>query len=173
MTDTTPDPEIPTLSPFEGSAVVAAKIEIPDAAGGLRDAMAISPVELHHGDEGLIVLRYRVKKVRFDPADKDDESGELVRVHVFKTLEAMFFEDSELEERVRSNALSVKLAVEKLAGKLSLLDDAEPDEDDTERAAELVKAHDMGLHPHVLVEGCSACAQRAADRADDKPGGGA
>lgn len=160
------------LTDFEASPVIAAKIEIPDAAGGLREAMAVDPVELHHGDEGLVVLRYRVKKVRFDEAspklakDLGEEEGALVRVHVFETLEAMFMDDANLEKQVRENAVRVKLAVEEAAGKMALLNELDQP-DDAELAAELVKAHKNGLHPHHAVVGCASCDEREADRASE------
>lgn len=162
-------PDRKPLSSFEGSDVVASKIEIPDAAGGLRDALAVDPVELHLGDEGVVALRYRVEKVRFDPTKgKRAVEGELVRVHVFSTLEAMFMDDAELDERLRHNALKVKVELEKLAGVLHLdddLDDGEPVVD----AAAMVKFHEEGLHHGVAVVGCPACAEREADRKADKP----
>lgn len=160
-----------TLSDFEGSHVAAAKIEIADAAGGLREALAVDPVELHMGDEVHIVLHCRVKKVRFDPVDaktaKRSSDDALVRVHVFETIEAAFIDADQVAEHVRENVDRVKREVERLAG-IQRLDDSLEQPDDAEMAAEQLRAHDAGLHHGVSVEGCSACAERDADRAGDQ-----
>lgn len=74
------------LSPFEGNEVVAAKIEIPGAAGGLRDAMRTDPVELHQGDRVYVLLETDVAKVRFEPVDKENPAGPQARVHVLDVL---------------------------------------------------------------------------------------
>lgn len=71
-----------TLSSFEGLSVIRAGVEMPGAAGGLRDAMRVDPVELHHGDTGFVILPYTVRKVRFDPVDREDAKGPQERVHV-------------------------------------------------------------------------------------------
>lgn len=60
------------LAEFEGLPVVQVGVEMPNAAGGLQEAMKFDPVEWHHGDEGYIVLRYTVNKVRFDPITRGD-----------------------------------------------------------------------------------------------------
>lgn len=153
------------LSPFEGVDVIHAKIEIPDAAGGLREAMAVEPVELHHGDEVHVVLHCRVKKVRFDPAAKDN-TDELTRVHVFETLDAAFIESDAVADHVRANVNRVRKLVEEQKG-IQRLDDVLGDDD--ESAAEQERAHEAGLHHGVTVEECPACAERDADRKADKP----
>lgn len=79
------------LGQFEGQDVLRAAIEIPNAAGGLRDAMKFAPLAFHHGDEVYVVLKCEVKKVRFDPI-KDVEA--LARIHVFDALEATFVDES-------------------------------------------------------------------------------
>lgn len=73
------------LEPFEGLPVIQAKIEIPDAAGGLREAMAIEPRAWHKGDRCFVLLECLVNKVRVDPIT-DDLVGPQARVHVLKTL---------------------------------------------------------------------------------------
>lgn len=155
------------LSSFEGVDVIHAKIEIPDAAGGLREAMAVEPVELHHGDEVHVVLHCRVKKVRFDPAAKDN-TDELTRVHVFETLDAAFIESDAVADHVRANVDRVRKLVEEQKG-IQRLDDVLAEDDDEEAAAEQGRAHEAGLHHGVTVEGCPACVERDADRKADKP----
>lgn len=167
--------ETSALHAFEGTDVVAASIEIPDAAGGLRDALAVDPVELHHGDEGIVALRWRVKKVRFDPAKGKGNEGKLARVHVFETLEAAFIDDDQLDKHIRADADRVKREVERLQG-VQRLDDAieEPDPEqlssDAEHTAELLRAHVEGLHHSGNVVGCVACEERDADREADQRG---
>jgi hypothetical protein len=80
------------LSEFEGLEVTQSSIEIPDAAGGLRAALKIDPVELHKGDRVYVALECEVVKVRFDPVDKEDLTGEQARIHVFRTVSAAIVE---------------------------------------------------------------------------------
>jgi hypothetical protein len=146
------------LQPFEGSDVVAAKIEIPNAAGGLRDAMEFEPVEMHHGDEGYIALHYKVKKVRFDPHSKDDPDA-LVRVHVLNALNAAFIDEVLVGEHLRTQQLRIQKQREDAQG-IQRLDIGADD-------ATLVKEHDEGLHP-VQIAGCPACDEREEDRTEDR-----
>lgn len=170
--------ETSALHAFEGTDVVAASIEIPDAAGGLRDALAVDPVELHHGDEGIVALRWRVKKVRFDPAKGKGNEGKLARVHVFETLEAAFIDDDQLDKHIRADADRVKREVERLQG-IQRLDDAIDDDPDgmasdeqmsrdAEHTAELLRAHVEGLHHSGNVVGCVGCEERDTDRGADQ-----
>lgn len=76
------------LSDFEGLEVTQSSIEIPDAAGGLRSALKVDPVELHKGDRVYIALECEVAKVRFDPVEKEKLTGSQARVHVFRTVSA-------------------------------------------------------------------------------------
>lgn len=73
-------PTNPTaLDPFEGLPVSSAGMEIPGAAGGLREAMKLDPVQLHKGQRVIVVLDTTVDKIRFDPL-KDSDGWK--RVHV-------------------------------------------------------------------------------------------
>ena len=83
------------LTDFEGRPVIRAAIEIPGAAGGLREAMKFEPAEFHHGDEVTLVIRCTVGKVRFDPI-KDTDA--LARVHVFVAEEATFIDGALVTE---------------------------------------------------------------------------
>lgn len=67
------------LQAFEGHDVIASGVEMPGASGGLHKALSVNDLELAHGDEGVIAIAYKVKKVRFDPVS-DTEA--LERVHV-------------------------------------------------------------------------------------------
>lgn len=74
-----------TLSSFEGSDVKATAIEIPNASGGLNEAMAVEPVELHHEETVYVVLECKVQKIRHDPImEKNEPTGDLTRVHILK-----------------------------------------------------------------------------------------
>jgi hypothetical protein len=76
------------LADFEGLPVTAAAVEIPNAGGGLRDALKVDPVELHSGETVHVVLRCEVGKVRFDPIERDEPAGAPRRVHVLTTITA-------------------------------------------------------------------------------------
>ena len=93
-----------TLTDFEGVPVDSTGIEMPGAGGGLNKALAIDEMELHHGDEGTLVLRYKVVKVRFDPIKDSDH---LQRVHVLQVTNAASIDgetvDAVLEEQERRN----------------------------------------------------------------------
>lgn len=69
------------LEPFEGLPVIQSKIEIPNAAGGLREAMKIEPRAWHKGDTAFVLMETVVGKVRFDPVT-DDDLGPQARVHI-------------------------------------------------------------------------------------------
>jgi len=79
-----PAPEF-QLPAFENQLVVGAGIEIPGAAGGLRDAMEIEPRVLHQGDRIYVLLECEVAKTRHDPIDKKTFDGPLRRVSVLHT----------------------------------------------------------------------------------------
>lgn len=152
-----------TLTPFEGKDVLAAGIEIPNAAGGLREAMAIDPQEFHHGERRYVVLELDVKRVRFDPIPK---TKGLSRVHVF-TANAATFVDADLVakhvEAQRERIEAAKVEKERADGIVRV-----PFGDT------LQEAHDRGEHGDGLVEGCPDCdaEQDALDEEKDEAEGG-
>lgn len=83
------------LTDFEGLAVVRSSIELPNAAGGLREALKIEPVELHHGDEFHVTFKCKVRKVRFDPVEKDEFDGPQHRVHVADVVTAAIVDEDD------------------------------------------------------------------------------
>ncbi len=134
MTDTMP---AKILSSFEGRMVTRAKIEIPGAAGGLREALDFDPIEFCHDQEITLVMRVRVKRVRFDELK---ESDCLARVHVLEPLEGeTAFADDALErvidEYLRGQSNRIKVARMRAAGLEPLFDEdgnpLEPAEDDS------------------------------------------
>ena len=150
------------LSDFEGKAVRQVGIEIPGAAGGLRDSLRVDPQEFHQGDTVYVVLECPVQKVRFDPIDKDEPGGDQRRVHVFGTAGAAIVDRELVAEALAEQKRRVTLAAEAAAG-VGRLD---IDEGESE------KAHDDGLHASGLVPGCSKCEaeiQAVADEATPPP----
>lgn len=138
-----------TLQPFEGKAVLRAAIEIPNAAGGLREAMKFEPREFHHGEQVFVVLRCSATKVRFDPVPKAEEN--LVRVHVLNAEEATFIDGAAVESALVEQRNRISRLREEAAGIARL-----PYGD------ELQEAHDAGMHADGLVENCPSCDAEAA-----------
>lgn len=101
------------LSPFEGKDVLRAAIEIPNAAGALREAMKFEPVELHHGAKVYVVLECDVAKVRFDPV-KDTDA--LARVHVFDAIGATMVDADLVRSHLDAQRERIQLAKEEAEG---------------------------------------------------------
>lgn len=148
------------LQPFEGKLVLNSAVEIPNAAGGLREPMQFEPRELHHDEEVYVVLRSKVRKVRFDPI-KDTDA--LTRVAVLDVVEGMFV-DADLvakhlaEQRARlAEAREEREAKEKGLERLNF-----PSEE------ELRLAHTEGEHDATAVDGCPTC-QQVVVEADAAP----
>jgi hypothetical protein len=151
------------LEPFEGVDVLGAGIEIPGAAGGLRDAMKIEPRQFHGGDRLYVVLECDVSKVRFDPIASDGEMLGWRRVHVLAAQAATFVDGDLVKEAIDSQKRKIQLAAESAAGigRLTYGDDD---------VAETVTAHDEGLHAAGLVPGCPKCdAETVEELAETEP----
>jgi hypothetical protein len=148
-----------TLTQFEGMDVRRASIEIPNAAGGLRDAMKIDPQEFHQGEEIYIVLKCVVQKVRFEPIDKADPSGDQNRVHVFNAEEATFADAELVADHVAAQTERIARAKEQAEG-ISRL----PTDDEREALGE---DHAEGKHAAGLVPGCPDCEEEAAAAAEE------
>lgn len=139
------------LSDFEGLSVRQVGIEIPGAAGGLRDPLRIDPQEWHKGDRLYVVMELQVSKVRFDSIDKDDPAGDQRRVHITEVLGTAIVDRELVGEALAEQKRRVELAKEAAAGvgRLPVDDEAE-------------KAHDDGLHAAGLVPGCAKCEAEVA-----------
>lgn len=75
------EPERIDLGMFEGRPVIMASITIPNAGGGLHDALSLDPVVLHTGDEVDVLLRCTVGKITHDPImHKGEDTGNFNRV---------------------------------------------------------------------------------------------
>lgn len=103
------------LTPFEGRDVTRCRVEIPGAAGGLREALDFDPKEIGHDEEVCLVMRLRCKKVRFDEI-KDSDC--LARVHVLEPIEgeASFVEERVIEAAIAAQKDRIKLAQEQEGG---------------------------------------------------------
>lgn len=137
-----------TLDDFEGQQVLAVGIEIPGAAGGLREALNVDPVQLHKGDVAYVLLKTTTGKIRFDPV-KDTQG--LRRVHILEVEEGMLVDGALVDEHLagqRARIAEAKLAKEaaEKGGVIQFPTDEE-----------LLEAHEAGEHAAALVEGCVEC----------------
>lgn len=173
------------LTPFEGDEVIAAGIEIPGAAGGLREAMQVEPIEIHKGDEVYVVLRCSLSKVRHDPI-KDTKAWR--RVHILETVEAAIVDPAVVKDYLATQTARIKAAKDALEGKQRLVghdgDDSQvnpaaapPPADgwSDDELAVMERQHSAGAHDE-LRDGCPQCeaekqalAEEAAEAAPDAP----
>lgn len=116
------------LTMFEGLDVVGSSIEIPNAAGGLREALKVDPMELHHGDEFHVTFQCRVRKVRFDPVDKEDLGGPVHRVHVADAVIATVVDRELVGPALEAQAARIALAKE-IEGQRTFNDELDDVED--------------------------------------------
>lgn len=141
------------LQSFEGRPVRSVGIEIPSAAGGLREAMKIEPQEFHHGERVFVVLECDVAKVRFDPLG--DDTDDLRRVHVFAAESAVIVDEDLVRTQLDEQAAKIEEAKRRAKGEFTL------DE------AQLEQAHQAGEHADGLVQGCPPCDHEAALAAEE------
>lgn len=137
------------LEPFEGEDVLAAGIEIPGAAGGLRDAMKIEPRQFHAGDRIYVVLECDVAKIRFEPILSGDDRVGWRRVHILSADSATFMDGAAVgaaKEAIDAQKRKIEMASEAANGIGRI-----PYDD------ELLQAHHDGLHASGLVPGCVEC----------------
>lgn len=134
------------LSEFEGLDVTEVGVEIPNAAGGLQDAMKFDPVEWHQGDEHFIVLRGIVTKIRHEPVDRELPDGEQRRVHVLSVKEAFPIEAGAVSDYVTTQRERIKKLKDEAEGTPALPLDGVEDGDlplaDPEAQADVVAAED-------------------------------
>ncbi len=142
------------LGNFEGVPVLSVGIEIPSAAGGLRDALKIDPQVMHQTQRVKVLLDHTVGKIRHDPVK--DTSG-VSRVHILQTTAATIVEGDVFEAALDAQREKIDKAKRDADG-TSNLDDA----------TALLAEHDGGLHADGLVDACPACvAEAEADAAGD------
>jgi len=147
------------LGEFEGLPVLAVGIELPGAAGGLRDPLRVDPLILHGGEQAFATFELVTNKVRFDPVKVDDALIGWARVHVMGVENATFVAEDlvrdqldEMSRRVAERKEAEEAAKRRETGNVSL-DDAIHEKD-----------HAAGRHTE-LVAGCPECdaEQTAAD----------
>lgn len=162
----TPQEKLDALGEFEGRRVIGVGVEMPGAAGGLRDALTVDPIVKHGGDLVYLVMKTKVKKIRHEPVF-DEASDEMMwrRVHVLDVLEGVVVEEGSVQVMLEAQAVEF----ERLRG-LTRLPFDEGDEDET--AAALRDEHDEGLH-HGLIVGCAQCQEEADALAEEEAGAGA
>lgn len=112
-----------TLPEFEGQEVRQASVRITNAGDGLSEALKISPVALHHGEEVYYVLRGRVADVNHRQKDEDDP---LTRVHTVKATAITPIAADFAEKLLAEAAEQLRAAKAEAEGQLSL-GDAEPE----------------------------------------------
>ena len=157
--------KIEALSPFEGTPVIATSIEVPGLSGGLNDALRVDPVEMHMEDEGVLIIKGAVKKIRFDPV-KDSECVE--RVHIWRVVEATVVDESVVADILEAQRQRIQAAVieaEKREGIHRLPLAEVGDEDDPEQVMTL--QHNAGAHQDGLRRDCALCALEAEFAAEE------
>jgi hypothetical protein len=103
------------LTGFGGHDVIESKVEIPGAAGGLREAMKFAPIELDPDAEVTVVIRCRVKAVKFVKV-RDTEL--LARVHVLEPISegGAFIDDSLVSQIIARTQRETQKARDAAAG---------------------------------------------------------
>lgn len=82
------------LGSYEGRPVIMASIVIPNAGGGLHDALALDPVVMHTGDEFVIALRCTVGNITHEVIKhKKEDTGNYNRVHKATALMGMIIDN--------------------------------------------------------------------------------
>jgi hypothetical protein len=145
MTDT-----LQPLGEFEGHPVTASGIEIRNAAGGLTDALKVDPIAWADDEEITVVMRCKVKALRFDQIKDGDgeDSGKRRRVHIMNATEATVVDD-EFASKV------LKAQRERIAE--AKADAAKGPLDSELLTQELEAEHDEGAHELLPAEGCPVC----------------
>lgn len=69
------------LTPFEGRDVVQSTIKVTNAGDGLSEALAVEPVEMHHGEKRYLLIEAEVTRVHYDEIKDTDV---LRRVHTLR-----------------------------------------------------------------------------------------
>lgn len=142
------------LPDFEGLQVVASGVEIPGAAGGLRDPMKIDPQAFHQGEVVYVALKCNVQKVRHEPIVKDEPGGVQRRVHVFKVDTATIVAGDLVAAALDEQQKRIIVAREQAGGgQIPGQQEAWGDVD----ADALAAAHNEGDHAGGKVEGCPTC----------------
>lgn len=147
--------DVSALTPFEGEPTLQAGIEIPGAAGGLREAMKIEPQEFHPDETLYVVLECQVEKVRHEPIKSDEVRLGWRRVHILKAERATFVDADVVEQHLADAADRIQRAKDAASGQGRL--------DDELLEAEMRALHAEGQHDAQPDARCPTCAEVAAD----------
>ena len=145
------------LGKYEGRPIVETGIRIRKTGDGLSNAMAAEPRVMHVGDEGYIVLEFKVVDVSH-PAEKrhDPAFGGVKRIHILDAGTATFIDGEYVEEAIaQQREVNLRHAAEQ-RGQHEIGDTA------------LIAAHEEGAHADGLVDHCPLCAEEKALEADGK-----
>lgn len=104
------------LGEFEGHPVTRSSVEIPGAAGGLREAMKVEPVKLAQGTRVYVLLECDVAKIRHDPLDKGELAGAQNRVHVLDALAGTLLDPKVAKPVIEAQKAKIIEAREAAAG---------------------------------------------------------
>jgi hypothetical protein len=78
---------------FEGQRVLATAAKITRAGDGLSASLKTDPIDLHSGEEVIVVLRCKVGDIAFRPRDVDDPAMGMIRLHTLVTQECVIAQD--------------------------------------------------------------------------------
>lgn len=115
------------IGEYDGCAIISTGIEIPGAAGGLRDPLKVAPFTGHKGQKVFVLLETTVDKIRFDPL-KDTEAWR--QVSILKTDIATIVDEGFAKSHLDAQREAIRLAEEEAAGiqRLGLSDKADDGE---------------------------------------------
>lgn len=146
-----------TLPAFEGHDVTQAGIEIPNAAGGLREAMSIQPEAIRQGERRYVVLEVVCQKVRHEPVDREQPAGDQARVHVLMAEAATFVDHDLVRDQLDRQKARIALHKDEVSGQQRTPTDAEFDLE-----------HFAGKHAKRRKTGCPSCEKEKALEAEEK-----
>ncbi len=112
------------LGELDDLPVIAAGIELPSAAGGLRDALTIDPELFEHGERAYVVLDVTMNKLKHNPITLEDPDGYEIegweRVHVFDVNGATFIDADAVKAALADQALKIRKAEDEARGQTTL-----------------------------------------------------
>ena len=125
------------LTPFDDRPVNRVTMAVTNAGDGLSAAMAVAPVEYHHGQRVIVVLEGIVSKVAHVEQVPGDADSAMIRQHTIKAEAATILGEKD-EGNVRGilnrTKDAVRKAVDAAAGQMRLdgtdADDTQVDGDD-------------------------------------------
>lgn len=135
MSKATTDSPAPNLGKFEKRDVVAAAIEIRNAAGGLNEALGIMPQRFEIGAKAFVLLEVDCVGIDHEPVK---DTGVLKRIHVFKAAGATMIDEADARPRIEYQRDQIQRAKDSAAGQGRLDDD--PTGLTDEGAARIAKA---------------------------------